>query len=391
MTGTGRAALADICVIDLSPMMPGHFCSMILADLGARVITVERPGTGHFSRTTIRGSFESVNRNKESLTLDLKQPVAQEVLHRLARNADVVLEGFRPGVVDRLAADYDTLRSVKPDLIYCAISGYGQDGPYRDLPGHDPNYLAVAGVLSLAGDPLGPPEGVVGASMADLSGAWFAAIAVLAAIRARDKQGIGQYIDIALADTSYALMQSRMTEYLVNDCPSKERLMARAGIGLFETRDGSFISVAAAENHFWRSLCTVLGLTEWGLAERFATPAGRREHGREIREKLRAGFMRESSPVWLEQLQAAGVPCAPVNDLGAAARDPYAVARKIIEWTEHPDFGTVPSIRFPPIMSATPATTRSRAPMLGEHTDALLSEFGYSAAKIRELHDANAV
>lgn len=391
MAEAPRAALADICVIDLSPMMPGHFCSMILADLGARVITVERPGTGHFSRTTIRGSFESVNRNKESLTLDLKQPAAQEVLHRVARNADVVLEGFRPGVVSRLGADYQMLRSMKPDLIYCAISGYGQDGPYRDLPGHDPNYLAVAGVLSLAGDPLGPPEGVTGASMADLSGAWFATIAILAALRARDRYGIGQYIDVALADTSYALMQSRMVEYLVNGRPSKEALMARPGIGLFEARDGSFISIGAAENHFWRSLCTVLGLAEWGLAGRFATPAGRRQHGQEIREKLRAVFLRESSAHWLRQLRDAGVPCARVNDLGAAARDPHAVARKIIEWTEHPDFGTIPSVRFPPIMSATPATTRTRAPMLGEHTDALLSEFGYSPEEIRELHDAHAV
>jgi crotonobetainyl-CoA:carnitine CoA-transferase CaiB-like acyl-CoA transferase len=391
MTGTAPAALAGIRVIDLSPMMPGHFCSMILADLGARVIAVERPGTGHFSRTTVRGSFESVNRNKESLTLDLKQPAAQEVLHRLTRNADVVLEGFRPGVVGRLAADYDTLRSVQPDLIYCAISGYGQVGPYRDLPGHDPNYLAVAGVLSIAGDPLGPPEGVVGASMADLSGAWFATIAILAALRARDKYGIGQYIDVALADTSYALMQSRMVEYLVNDRPSKEKLMSRPGIGVFATRDGRFITIGAAESHFWRSLCTVLGLQEWGLADRFATSAGRRQHGNEIREKLRAGFLRESSAYWLEQLRDAGVPCAPVNDLGEAACDPHAVARQIIEWRDHPDFGTIPAIRFPPILSATPATTRMRAPRLGEHTDALLSEFGYSEEKIRELHDAHAI
>lgn len=227
--------------------------------------------------------------------------------------------------------------------------------------------------------------------MADLSGAWFATIAILAALRAREKHGIGQYIDVALADTSYALMQSRMVEYLVNDCPSKEVLMARPGIGLFETRDGSFISIGAAENHFWRSLCTVLGLAEWGLAERFATSVGRRHHGREIREKLRASFLQENSAHWLKQLRDAGVPCAQVNDLGAAARDPHAVARKIIEWTDHPDFGTIPSVRFPPIMSATPATTRMRAPMLGEHTDALLAESGYSAEEIRQLHDAHAV
>jgi len=203
-------ALEGITVIDACGMMPGQFTAMILADLGARVIKVERPGTGDFARTTVPGNFEAVNRNKESVTLDLKRPEARDVLHRLVRKADVFMEGFRPGVTARLGADYDTLKAVKPDLIYLSLSGYGQTGPYRDRTGHDPNYLAVAGVLWLAGDPEGPPEGVVGASMADLGGTFWSAICILAALQARHHHGVGQYIDIALADAAYSLMTSRM-------------------------------------------------------------------------------------------------------------------------------------------------------------------------------------
>lgn len=385
------AALDDITVVDLSPMMPGHFCSMILADLGAQVIKVERPGTGDYSRSSYPGTFESVNRNKQSLTLDLKHPRAREVLHRLVRDADVVLEGFRPGVVARLGADYETLRELKPDLVYCSLSGYGQDGPYRDLSGHDPNYLAVAGVLSLAGAPEGPPEGVVGASMADLSGSWFATIAVLAALRARDRHGIGQYIDVALADASYALMQSRMVEYFMNGRPDKATLMARPGIGLFETSDGKYVTIGAAENHFWRALCTTLGLDDWAADDAFATPPQRRAQGSVIRKRLREAFLQRTRDEWLADLRAAGVPCAPVNDLGEAAEDPHAKARHIIEWMDHPVLGRLPQIRFPALMSGTPTTMRTRPPLLGEHTDELLTQLGYDATGIAELREAGAV
>jgi len=384
---SGLAALDDLLVIDASPMMPGHFATMILADLGARVISIERPRTGHYSRSTLTGSYESVNRNKESLTLDLKQPASQEVLHRLAR-ADVFVEGFRPGVVDRLGAGYSTLSAIQPRLVYCSISGYGQEGPYRDLSGHDPNYLAVAGVLWLAGDPEGGPEGVVGASMADLSGAWFATISILAALRARDRHGIGQYIDVALADTSYALMQSRMVEYLMNGRPSKEQLMARPGIGMFETSDGRHLTIGAAEDHFWAALCRVASLDEWAVDPRFATPKSRRNHGNEIRARLREVFRTRTLATWLVDLREAGVPCSPINNLGEAAEDPNAVARGMLFCMDHPVLGEVPQIRYPAVLSATPAQPRSRPPLLGEHTDSVLAEFGYTPAEIAALHDS---
>ena len=349
------------------------------------------PGNRRLLAGAYPGSFESVNRNKEGLTLQLKHPAAQEVLRRLVAGADVLVEGFRPGVAERLGAGYDALRQVNPQLVYCSISGYGQEGPYRDQTGHDPNYLAVAGVLSLAGDPDGPPEGVLGASMADLSGAWFAAISILTALRARDRHGIGQYIDLALADASYALVQNRLAEYAVNGRLSKAKLMARPGIGLFETADGRYVTVAAAEDHFWESLCRTAGLDDWLGDSRLATPVGRREHGALIRTRLRTLFLTRTSDEWLAMLDAAGVPCSRVNDLGEAAEDPNAVARGVVQWQDHPILGPVPQVRFPALLSATPARIRTRPPLLGEHTEAILGELGYDDQTIKGWQEAGTV
>jgi len=383
-------ALDDLFVVDVSPTMPGHFCTMILGDLGARVIKVERPKGDH-SRSGLPGSFESVNRNKEGITLDLKQPGAQEVFHRLAARADIVVEGFRPGVVKRLGIDYETLKAIQPRLIYCSISGYGQFGPYRDWPGHDPNYLGIAGVLSLAGDPWGPPEGLVGASMADLSGSWFAVISILAALRSRDRFGVGQSVDVSLTDTSYSLMQSRMVEYLVNEQPSKADLMSRPGIGLFEAKDGRYLTIAALEDYFWKDLCAVVGRDDWATDEEFATNRARRKRGREIRSGLEAVFLERDRDEWLSLLFEAGVPCAPSNDLGEAAIDPHAVERDLVQSMLHPTMGVIPQIRFPVLLSETPAVMTRRPPLLGEHTDDLLRELGYDDGEVSNLHVSGAV
>jgi formyl-CoA transferase len=364
---------------------------MILADLGARVIKVERPNVGDSSRSGLPGAFESVNRNKEGLTLNLKDPMAQEVLQRLVAQADVLVEGFRPGVVERLGADYATLIAKQPKLVYCSLSGYGQYGPYRDMSGYDPNYLAIAGVLSLAGDPCGPPEGFVGAPIADLAGAWFAAISILASLHACARHGIGQYIDIALGDASYALMQSRMVEYLVNGHPDKQAMLSRPGIGVFETADSKYLTIGAAEDHFWDALCEALGLDPWRVDDRFATNRSRREHGREIRDGLTKAFLSRPLEEWLEVLHGVGVPTAPVNSLGEAADDPHARARELVQWIDHPVIGRLPQIRFPGLLSETPATIRERPPLLGEHTDSILRELGYSDTGIGELRAAGAV
>ena len=378
--------LDDITVVDISPMLPGHFCSMILGDLGARVIKIERPITGDYSRHNgLAGSFESVNRNKESLTLNLKTADAQRVLHRLIQKADVIVEGFRPGVAARLRCDFELAREIRPKIIYCSISGFGSTGPYRDLPGHDPNYLSYAGVLSLAGEPNGPPSSYVGVSMADLSAAWFAAISVLAAIRARDRHSFGQYIDMSLTDASYALIQNRMTEYLVNDGIEKSDLMSRPGIGLFVASDGLSLTVAAIEQHFWVSLCRAVEADDLLEDPALQSVLQRRTQGERIRSRLEDIFTSKTRDDWLQELQSVGVPCAPVNSLGEASRDPNAIARRIVESVDHPVFGKLPIVRFPPIMSKTPATIRRRPPLLGEHTDDILRELDFSPLEIEEL------
>jgi formyl-CoA transferase len=380
-------ALDDVTVIDMAPMLPGHFCSMILADLGARVIKVERPVTGDYSRHSgVPGSFESVNRNKEGMTLDLKSTLGQEVLHRLVAQSDVIIEGFRPGVSQRLRSDYPTLREINAALIYCSISGYGQSGPYRDLPGHDPNYLSYAGILSLAGEPDGPPTSNVGVSMADLSAAWFSAIAVIAALRARDRHGVGQFIDVALSDSAYALVQNRMTEYLVKGGVDKSTLMSRPGIGLFPTKDNLFLTVAAIEQHFWEPLCEMIEAFDWLEDPSLRTVLQRRAQSERIRSRLENSFLSRTRAEWLQLLRSRGIPCAPVNDLGEAAHDENAVARHVIEYVAHPTYGNLPTVRFPPLLSETPATIRKRPPLLGEHTDEILHELEYSSVVIQQLH-----
>jgi crotonobetainyl-CoA:carnitine CoA-transferase CaiB-like acyl-CoA transferase len=384
-SATGKAALSGVTVIDLCAMMPGQFAAMILGDLGARVIKVERPKVGDFGRHTVKGSHESVNRNKESITLDLKQPAAQEVLRRMVATADVLLEGYRPGVTARLGADYESLSAVNPRLVYCSLSGYGQFGPYTQRVGHDPNYLALAGVLWLAGDPNGPPEGVLGASMADLSGTYIAAISVLAALLARSLHGNGQYIDVALSDAAYGLMTSRMVEYVMNGRPSKAQVMARPGIGVFETEDGLYVSLAAVEDHFWVAFCREVGRDDWLNDPRLRTNAQRREHAQEIRSQLPDIFKTRTRDEWVHDLDAAGVCVSPVNDLGEALVDAHARAREVTEWLEHPVLGRIPQMRFPGLLYGTPATIRSRPPTLGEHTVTVLAGLGYSMGEIEEL------
>lgn len=385
-------ALDGVTVLDFSPMLPGQTCSMILGDLGARIICVEHPDGGHYSRRLgLPASFESVNRNKESITVDLKNPAGRTIAQQLAASADVVLEGFRPGVAARLEIDYPLLSKANTRLVYCAISGYGQDGAWRDLPGHDPNYLAVAGVLSLAGEPSGPPSADLGTSIADLAAGWFATIAILAALRERDNSGVGQYIDMAMADAAFALVQNRMTESLANADLDKARLMGRPGVGLFEAADGLHLTVGAVEDKFWTALCTLMGAEDLIADPGLQTTRQRRVRGDELRRRLATEFRQRPRDEWIELLRRHDIPCAPVYSLREAAASDYARERHLIEEVAHPGFDRLGLLRFPPVLSRTPGVIRTRPPLLGEHTDAILAELGHSSAAISRLHSSGAV
>jgi crotonobetainyl-CoA:carnitine CoA-transferase CaiB-like acyl-CoA transferase len=392
MGACAGGALDDVLVLDFSTMLPGQTCSMILADLGARIISVEHPNGGHYSRRFgLPASYESVNRNKQSITVDLKTPDGQAIVQRLAERADIVLEGFRPGVAARLGIDYEVLKRLNPRLIYCSISGYGQDGMYRDLPGHDPNYLSIAGVLSLAGDPAGPPSADVAVSMADLAAAWFATIAVLAALRARDRSGCGQAIDLALADAAFALVQNRMTESLADPGIDKATLMARPGAGMFEAQDGQYLTVGALEDHFWLALCETFGASDLLTDPELRTTLQRRAHGKQLRERLAAEFAKRPRDEWIELLRTRDIPCAAVLGLREAADSPYARERHLIASIEHPSLANLRVVRFPPVLRGTPATIRMRPPLLGEHTVDLLRWIGYADEEIAGLRQSGVI
>lgn len=334
-----EAALAGLLVLDLAPSLPGQLCCTVLGDLGARVVKIERP-QGDASRGRDHGRFEAINRNKESLVLDLTLEADRGRLHNLAARADVLVEGFRPGVAARIGAGPEELLTLNPRLVYCSISGYGQTGPLRDRPGHEKNFLGFSGVLSTLGAP-GRPEARIGVSIADAVAGLAASTAVLAAVRARDRDGRGQVIDLALADACYLLAATRFVDALVAGAPPSIA-WDRPGFGLFETADGRLLSLAAA-----------------GAEERTRL--------RELAgDDLQTAFRSAPRQVWLDRLGEAGISSGPVNSLEEAAAEPHAAARGVFRWLETAA-GRLPQVLFPALLSETPAEIRRAPPALGEH------------------------
>jgi crotonobetainyl-CoA:carnitine CoA-transferase CaiB-like acyl-CoA transferase len=269
---------------------------MVLADLGAEVIKVERPPSGDPARD-IQGLFDAVNRNKKSITLDLKSQEGKAAFVKLLEKSDVLIEGFRPGVLAKLGYGWENVRAINDRIVYCSISGYGQDGPYRDLPGHDVNYLAVAGALSISGDPEGGPVAWGGVQIADLCSAMYAALAIMAALRHRDLDGKGAYLDVSMTDCVLAWMGPRMGEYFARGCPPKEKLMGRGGYGSYKTRDGKYIAIGCVELHFWQHLCKVLGLPEMANEQKYCHWYKRMELCKEINTVLAQRFLEKDGDV----------------------------------------------------------------------------------------------
>ena len=374
--------LDDLTVVDCCWLLPGQFTAMMLADLGARVIKIELPGTGDYARSFGARGFASVNRGKEGLTLDLRKPGAQEVMHRLAANADVVMEGFRPGVMARLGADYDTLRRFRPDLIYCSLSGFGHTGPHRDRAGHGMNYAAIAGLQYMAGDSLG-----LAPILGDLAGSVYATISILAALRERDRHGVGQFIDLSITDAVYGLLTEPLAEGRGRTADS-----ARPGtVGVFEGSDGKLIMIGAVEDHFFAALAKTIGHEEWLMNERYATYDARSKHGHELREQVTAALRTREAAHWVTVLTEAGCPCSPVNDLSEAMRDDHAIVRELVTYVDQPGVGEVAHVRFPAVFSDLEYRRSGIAPAVGEHTNSILGELGYDKGQIDTMRMDGAV
>jgi crotonobetainyl-CoA:carnitine CoA-transferase CaiB-like acyl-CoA transferase len=372
-------ALARFRVLDLSRQLPGPYCSMLLADLGADVLAVYAP-------TDPMGmGIPLLGRNKRSLTLNLKAPEGRDIFHRLAREADVVLEGARPGVAARLGVDYATLSRLNPRLVYCSISGYGQDGPYRDRVGHDVNYLGFAGVLHGTGPAGGPPI-IPGVQIADIGGgALMATVGILAALLARETTGKGQFVDISMMDGAVAWNVVNLMRFLIEGQEPVRGDGLLTGhhpcYAIYETKDGRHVTVGALEPHFWRTLCVELGMPE--LAERqFADGAERDEMFVRIRAKFRERTMAE----WVERLAALDICFGPVATLGEMMANPQVRHRQmIVELDGRRTLGS------PIKLSDTPPEVRTPPPTLGAHTAAVLQELGYSSGDVAALRERGVV
>ena len=393
-------ALEGIRVLDLSRQLPGPFCTWLLADLGADVIRVEDPtaiarargAAGHSTPAAERGydpHREVLNRNKRSLVLNLKVAAGREVFYRLVERADVVVEGFRPGVTRRLGIDYETLQARNPRLIYCSLSGWGQTGPYREVAGHDIDYLAVAGVLDLTGPADGPPA-IPGVQVADIGGgALMAAFGIMVALFHRERTGQGQYIDVSMLDGAFAWLGHIIGRFFTGEVWTRGRGLLNGGVpcyNVYPTADGKYLAVGALEPWFWANLCRRLGREDL-IPKQFAGGP----EGEAVRAELAAIFRTRSRDEWAAELMGADTCVAPVKDLGEALADPQIQARQMVIEVEDPRYGRVRQVGFPVKFSATPGRVRHLGGPLGADTDAILRELGYSAAEVEGLRAAGAI
>jgi crotonobetainyl-CoA:carnitine CoA-transferase CaiB-like acyl-CoA transferase len=369
--------------LDSAHQYPGPYCSMLLGDLGAEIIKMEQPKTGDPARAN-PGFFKGINRNKKSITLDLKKPSAGEIMKRLVREADVFTEGFRPGVVKRLGVEYETLKEINPRLIYCSISGYGQDGPYRDLPGHDLNYMAMAGMLDSIRDKDGNHVSP-GIAIGDLSSGMFAVIGIMAALMARGSTGKGQYIDVSMFDGLLSWMSIRFGLFFQNGSSARPY---DAGYGVFKAGDGKPFTLGIAhENWFWDRLCRATGLEEYvGIPS-----AERHKRRKEMVEKLQSVFSQKNLEDWMKILIEADVPVAPVKIPEEVLEDPQVLFREMIQEIKGPSGESFRQVAFPVKLSETPARIQSPPPELGQHTEEVLQKAGYSREDIKRFREEGAI
>jgi len=396
--------LSGIKVLDLSRLAPGPHCTMILGDLGAEVIRVDEPGppTGRRAEQAkaagiapehitshLTSPFNALARNKRSIALNLKTQAGKEIYLRLAQRADVIVEEFRPGVAKRLGIDYETVSLRNPRVIYCAITGYGQTGPYRDMVGHDLNYIATAGALSVLGRPNQPPT-IPHNLLADYAGGGMhAAIGILAALYARNQTGRGQYIDVAMMDgTMLVMAQTFSTYFATGRIPGRGEGPFDGGSPFYEaflTKDDKYITIAAIEPWFFANLCKALG------REDLAPLRADKARYPELRKAFEEIFRTKTRDEWFELLKTVDVCVGRMLTLDEVEQDPQVKARQMIVELETDEGQRVKQIGISLKFSATPGSVRTVAPKVGQHTDEILRELGYRDADIARWRELGAI
>ncbi|MHB1417054.1 MAG: CaiB/BaiF CoA transferase family protein [Chloroflexota bacterium] len=386
-------------VLDFSWVLAGPFTTMILADLGAEVIKVEMPGTGDFTRQyapyfgDVSHYFLSINRSKESVTLNLKHERGREIARALAGQVDVLVENFVPGTMERFGLGYEDLQQANPRLIYASCSGFGQTGPYVDRPAFDIIVQAMAGTMSITGEPGGRPVRA-GFSAADLGGAFFTTIGILAALNERERSGIGQRIDVSMFDCQVAMLENAFTRYLASgEVPQRlgSRHSVIAPFQAYPARDGEFV-VAAGNERQWASFCRALGLKHLQEDDRFTTVARRVQNVEALEQEIIARTTTLTIAECLDALSAADVPCAPVQTIDEVVEDPQLAAREMFVEVEHPRVGPLKVVGSPIKMSRTRVTKARPCPDLGEHTaDVLGRLLGLGPRELADLHRDGAI
>lgn len=378
--------LEGIRVLDLSRLIPGPYCSLLLADMGAEVIKVEDPKGGDHGREVrpfigaVGSRFLLLNRNKKSVALNLKDPTGRKVFLQMADKADVILESFRPGTMAKFSLEYEDIRAVNPGIVYCSISAFGQDGPYRDIVGHDVNVLGISGLLDITGVRGGQPI-IPGVTIADNAAAMFSAMGILAALLARGKTGQGRFLDISMLDSVMSwLFDSAQYQFAQGRTPGKSEGRLWGGVanyGVYETKDGRYITLGSLEPKFKAALLEHLGAA--------AMIEGQSVNSNdELEQFLRSTFVTRTQAEWVQDLEPLNLCFTRVNTIGEALADPQVVARRMVIEMEDPQAGHARVIGDP-IKVSDPPVEPGPVPLLGQHTREVLADLGYSAGEIDEM------
>lgn len=384
--------LEGITILDLTRLLPGPYGTMLLGDLGAEVVKIEEPEQGDYARwyppriNQIGSRHLLLNRSKKSVTLNLKKPEGRSILLKLVeKGADVLIEQFRPGVMDRLGVGYKDLEKANPRLIYCSLTGFGHDGPYRDLAGHDINYIGIGGILGLTG-PKGGPPAIPGIQIADLvAGGLYSVIGILAALMARQKTGRGQFVDVSMLDGVVSLIpDSAALFFAEGESPRMGERRLTGGLPQYQTyrtKDGRYLAVGALEDKFWANLSRALGKPEWAEA----VPKENEPRTAEVREEMSRIFLAKTRQEWLDILMKQDTCVTAVHSLEETFSDPHILQRKMLVEVPHPKAGRIRQIGVPIKFSETPGEVHTPAPEIGEHTEEILRGLGYNQESIERL------
>ena len=389
-------ALEGIRVLDLTRALAGPFCTLMLGDNGADVIKVEMPGSGDDTRKwgppfigEESAYFLSINRNKRSLTLNLRDPQAKEIFLKLAKNSDVIVENFTPGVMERFGLDYEAVKATNPNVIYCSISGFGQDGPYRSRPAYDQIMQGIGGLMSITGEPDGEPQ-KIGVAVTDIGAGMWAAFAIMAALHHRGQSGAGQYIDVSMMDAQIAWLTYQAGYFFANGTPPKRMGAAHPTLvpyQAFMCQDGKYINVAVGSDRIWERFCRGINREDLKDHPDYANNGDRVRNRGAMVSMLQEYFLTRPVADWVKDLQAVNVPCGPINDLADVFADAQVLARNMYQEMPHPTLGSIKQTGLPIKFSATPGGLDRHPPLLGEHNQEVLTSLGYSEGDIRGFQE----